>query len=458
MESYKQYTDIYSQHRDLVDNGSCQVMNLQRETAANLLREQGLPTHKVERYKYTDANEAFAPDFGLNLLRKPMDVDPYATFKCNVPNLSTSLFFVVNDMPAEAPQSSYALLPEGVIVSSFSKVAASHPELLEKYYNRAAAEDRDFRTGHDGVTLLNTLLAQDGLLIYLPKNAVLKAPIQVVNVVSARIDLMCVRRVLIIAEEGAQGSVLFCDHAEGDHKYLTTQVIEAYAEEGAHVNIYSIEETNDNTTRFSTLYVEQQAKSRISYDGVVLTCGKSRNRLDVRLRGEDARAELYGAVIADGEQRVDNNILVEHLSPKCTSDMLYKYVLDGQSHGAFAGKVYVAPGAQQTTSEQTNANICVTPTARAFSQPMLEIYADDVKCNHGSTIGKLDEGALFYMRQRGIPEDEARLLLQHAFINDVLRHVDIEHLHDRLSHLVELRFRKELGQHCHACTGCGKKG
>lgn len=458
MESFKQYTDIYRQHRDWVDNGSCNVMNQHRETAANLLSEQGLPTHKVERYKYTDANEAFAPDFGLNLMRKPMDVNPYDTFKCNVPNLSTSLFFVVNDMPAEAPQSSYALLPEGVIVSSLNKVAASHPELLEKYYNHAAAEDRDFRTGHDGVTLLNTMLAQDGLLIYLPKNTVLKAPIQVVNVVSANMDMMCVRRVLIVAEEGAQGSVLFCDHAEGDKQYLTTQVIEAYAEEGAQVNIYSIEETNDNTTRFSTLYVEQEAKSRISYDGIVLTCGKSRNRLDVRLRGEEARAELYGAVIADGEQRVDNNILVEHLSPKCTSDMLYKYVLDGQSNGAFAGKVYVAPGAQQTASEQTNANICVTPTARAFSQPMLEIYADDVKCNHGSTIGKLDEGALFYMRQRGIPEDEARLLLQHAFINDVLRHVDIEHLHDRLSHLVELRFRNELGQHCHSCMGCAKKG
>lgn len=458
MESFKQYTDIYRQHRDWVDNGSCNVMNQHRETAANLLSEQGLPTHKVERYKYTDANEAFAPDFGLNLMRKPMDVNPYDTFKCNVPNLSTSLFFVVNDMPAEAPQSSYALLPEGVIVSSLNKVAASHPELLEKYYNRAAAEDRDFRTGHDGVTLLNTMLAQDGLLIYLPKNTVLKAPIQVVNVVSANIDLMCVRRVLIVAEEGAQGSVLFCDHAEGDKQYLTTQVIEVYAEEDAQVNIYSIEETNDNTTRFSTLYVEQEAKSRISYDGIVLTCGKSRNRLDVRLRGEEARTELYGAVIADGEQRVDNNILVEHLSPKCTSDMLYKYVLDGQSNGAFAGKVYVAPGAQQTASEQTNANICVTPTARAFSQPMLEIYADDVKCNHGSTIGKLDEGALFYMRQRGIPEDEARLLLQHAFINDVLRHVDIEHLHDRLSHLVELRFRNELGQHCHSCMGCAKKG
>lgn len=457
-QSNKQYIDLYRAHRDMVNDGSTEVMNQQREAAAALLEEQGLPSHKEERYKYTDAEEAFAPDYGLNLRRTPSNVDPYEVYKCNVPNLSTSLFFVVNDVPCDAPQSARALLPEGVIITSFRQAATmGRADLLEKYYNQAAANDRDFKTGHDGVTLLNTLLAQDGLLIYLPKGTELKAPIQVVNVAAARMDMMCVRRIIVVAKEGAKGSVLFCDHAEGDSHYLTTQVIEAYAEEGAKLNLYSIEETNDNTTRFSTLYVEQAAQSRISYDGIVLTCGKSRNRLDVRLRGEEATTELYGAVIADDKQRVDNNILVEHLSPKCTSDMLYKYVLDGQSNGAFAGKVYVAPGAQQTASEQTNANICVTPTARAFSQPMLEIYADDVKCNHGSTIGKLDEGALFYMRQRGISEAEARLMLQHAFINDVLRHVDIEHLHDRLSHLVDLRFRKELGQGCHGCKGCAKK-
>lgn len=457
MNSHKQYTDLYRQHRDWVNDGSNEVMNACRETAATLLDVQGLPTHKVERYKYTDADAAFAPNYGVNLQRIAPKVDPYATFKCNVPNLSTALFFVVNDVPCAAPQNVQQLLPEGVVVDSFSHIAATRADLLEKYYNQAAATDRDFRTGHDGVTLLNTMLAQDGLFIYLPKGVQLKSPIQVVNVASARMDLLSVRRVIVVADEEAKGAVLFCDHAEGDSHYLTTQVVEAYAERGAQLNLYSIEETNERTTRFSTLYVEQQAQSRISYDGIALTCGQTRNRLDVRLRGEDAVTELYGAVIADNEQRVDNNILVEHLAPKCQSDMLYKYVLDGSSVGAFAGKVYVAPGAQKTISQQTNANICATPTARAFSQPMLEIYADDVKCNHGSTIGKLDEGALFYMRQRGIPEAEARLMLQHAFINDVLRHVEIEHLHDRLSHLVELRFRGQLGQQCQGCRGCGKK-
>ena len=457
MNSHKQYTELYREHRDMVNDGSNGVMNQYRETAASQLDVQGLPTHKVERYKYTDADEAFAPNYGLNLRRMAPKVDPYTTFKCNVPNLSTALFFVVNDVPCPAPHNVMQLLPEGVIVDSFSHIAATRADLLEKFYNRAANTDRDFKSGHDGVTLLNTLLAQDGLLIYLPQGVQLKSPIQVVNVAAARMDMLSVRRVIVVAEADASGAVLFCDHAEGDNRYLTTQVIEAYADKGAQLNLYSIEETNERTTRFSTLYVEQQAKSRISYDGITLTCGKSRNRIDVRLCGNGAATELYGAVIADADQRVDNNIMVEHLAPECQSDMLYKYVLDGSSVGAFAGKVFVAPGAQKTSSLQTNANICATPTARAFSQPMLEIYADDVKCNHGSTIGKLDEGALLYMRQRGIPEAEARLMLQHAFINDVLRHVEIDHLHDRLSHLVELRFRGELGSQCKGCKGCSNK-
>lgn len=453
MNSHQQYIDLYQTCARMVCDGSCAPMNAPRAEALARLSATGLPGTKAERYKYTDAAEAFAPDFGLNLKRIVPAVNPYETFKCNVPNLSTSLFFTVNDVPFPAPQHVLAQLPEGVTVCSLREAAASHAEILEQYYNRAAGTDRDFKAGTDGVTSLNTLLAQDGLFIYIPAGAELKAPVQVVNVSSAQQDFMSVRRVLIVAERGAKAAVLFCDHAEGNARYLTTQVTEVFAADDAAVDLYSIEETNARNVRFSTLYVEQSARSRVSYDGVTLTCGRTRNRLDVRLRGEGATTELYGAVIADGQQQVDNNILVEHLAPGCTSDMLYKYVLDDESRGAFAGKVYVAPGAQQTASQQTNANLCASSSARAFSQPMLENYADDVKCNHGSTIGKLDEAALFYMRQRGVPEAEARLLLQHAFINDVLRHVQIPLLHERLSHLVDLRFRGELSK-CKGCRMC----
>lgn len=455
MNSHQQYIDLYRSHCDLLCAGSCAPLNAPREQAAALLEAQGLPGRKEERYKYTSADEAFAPDLGLNLRRAAFAGNPYEHYRCGVSGIGSALYFVVNDVPCPAPAAVSSLLSGGALVCPLRQAAEICPVLLERYYHKAACADRDFRTGHDGVTLLNTMLAQDGLLIYIPAGVRLEHPVQVVYIADAAAEMLSVRRVLILAEAGAKASVLFCDHTEGKHHAVSTQVAEVYAGEEAEVELYSLEETSPRNECFSTFYVEQAARSRVSYDCVTLTCGHSRNRLDVRLRGEGASVELCGAVIADASQRVDHNVLVEHLAPKCQSDMLYKYVLDGHSTGAFAGKVYVASGAQQTLSRQTNANICAAPTARAYSQPMLEIYADDVKCNHGSTVGKLDEAALFYMRQRGIPEIEARLLLQHAFVNDVLRHVGIEALYERLSRLVELRFRGEL-EHCRGCRVCLK--
>ena len=446
MASEKQYIDLYRSNRALVETGSCPVMNAKRESAAAQLEAKGLPTKRVERYKYTDAEAAFAPDYGLNLNRTLPGNDPYKAYHCNVPNLSTSLYYVVNDVicPSEGKVSA---LPEGVIVDSIQHVSQQCLGLVEKYYNKAASYE------YDGVTELNTLLAQDGLMVYLPAGVHLERPIQLVNVSTARMDLMSNRRVLVVAEEGASGALLFCDHAEGPVRYLTTQVVEVFAAPHARVDLYSIEETNNRNVRFNNLYVEQQNDSHVSYNGMTLHNGLTRNRLDFRMLGENCTVNTYGAVIADTDERVDNSIVVEHAAPSCTSDMLYKYVLDGRSEAAFAGKVLVQEGAQKSLSEQTNANLCVSPDAHAYSQPMLEIYADDVKCNHGSTIGKLDETALFYMRQRGIEEKEARLLLQHAFINDVIQHVEMEELRDRLATLVELRFRGELTK-CKACKMC----
>ena len=163
-----------------------------------------------------------------------------------------------------------------------------------------------------------------------------------------------------------------------------------------------------------------------------------------------AEVNLYGGVIADKEQHVDNNTLIDHRAERCTSRQLYKYVMDGRSVGAFAGRVLVRHGAQRTVSEERNANLCATREARMYAQPMLEIYADDVKCSHGSTVGQLDEQALFYMQQRGISREEAQMLLKFAFAGEVIDAIALEALRDRLRHLVEKRFRGELSR----CSGC----
>ena len=446
MQSEKQYIDLYGECRDMLRKHSCEVMNAVRDEAFENFKRLGFPTKKVERYKYTDIPSLFEPDYGLNINRLEIPVDPYKAFKCDVPNLSTSLYFVVNDSfyDKALPKKE---LPEGVIVDSLARIAAEKPELISRYYAKIA------KTEEDGITALNTMLAQDGLLIYVPKGTVVDRAIQVINILRSDVDLMVNRRVLIIVEDRAEIKLLFCDHAADDRRFLATQVIEAYVGENAGLDLYCLEETHAKNVRVSNVFISQQANSRVNHNVITLHNGTTRNRTDLVFEGEGAECNLAGCVIADKDQHVDNNTLIDHKVGHCTSNELYKYVLDENAVGAFAGKVLVRHGAQHTTSQETNQNLCTTKTARMFTQPMLEIYADDVKCAHGSTVGQLDDAALFYMQQRGISKKEAKLLLEFAFINEVIDHMKLEPLRDRLHYLVEKRFRGELNK-CEGCKLC----
>ena len=443
MSAEKQYIDLYRQASGMICGHSSDVMNAVRDRAFDDFQRLGFPSKKVERYKYTDMAALFEPDYGLNLNRLDIPVNPYDVFHCDVPNLSTSLYFVVNDAfyYKMLPKTQ---LPEGVIVGSLSAVAAERPELVAKYYAKIA------RTEKDAATALNTMLAQDGLLVYVPKNVKVDRTVQVINILRSDVDLMVNRRVLIIVEEGAEIKLLFCDHAADDRRFLSTQVIEAFVGDNAALDLYCLEETHAKNVRVSNLYIEQQANSRVNHNIITLHNGVTRNRTDLALVGEGAECRLNGCVIADKQQHVDNNTLIDHKVPHCTSNQLYKYVLDGEATGAFAGRVLVRHGAQKTSSEMRNQNICATNKARMYTQPMLEIYADDVKCAHGSTVGQLNDAALFYMRQRGISLKEAKLLLEFAFVNEVIDSIQLEPLRDRLHHLVEKRFRGELNK----CEGC----
>lgn len=443
MSSERQYIQLYEQCAQMIKAHSSAPLNELRDRAFLDFKSIGFPTRKVERYKYTDIPCLFEPDYGLNLNRLDIPVNPYDAFKCDVPNLSTSLYFVVNDSfyTRQLPQ---ARLPEGVIVDSLSRIATEQPELVSRYYGRLA------RTDSDGIVALNTMLAQDGLFIYVPKNVKVDRTIQVLNILRSDVDLMVNRRVLIIMEQGAEAKFLFCDHAADNRRFLATQVIEAYVGVNASLDLYCLEETHLLNTRTSNVYIEQQADSRVNHNVITLHNGVTCNRLDLVFKGEGAECRCNGCVIADKDQRVDNNTLIDHQAGHCTSNELYKYVLDGEAVGAFAGKVLVRHGAQKTVSQETNQNLCATKRARMFTQPMLEIYADDVKCAHGSTVGQLNDAALFYMRQRGISLKEAKLLLEFAFVNEVIDSIQLEPLKDRLHYLVEKRFRGELNK----CDGC----
>lgn len=407
MNSEQQYIDLYKDISEQLKLKSCPVMNAQRDSAFSTFCSQGFPTGKNERYKYSDIPVAFAPNYGISM---------------NAASI----------MPSEY------IFP-----------ISSSPIDLSGYYNKIADQS-------DSLTALNTFITLDGILIYVPKNHSPAAPIQIDNRLKGNIPTMLNRRLLIILEEGAQATVIINDRGSeqvSDTTFLTTQVLEICCHKYSSLDIYEVEETTSACSRFSNVYIKAEEASTVKHNSITLTNGYTRNLCDAYLVGRNSKIALNGCVIGSDNQHIDNNTLITHCAPDSQSEQLYKYVLDGQSVGAFAGKILVEKDAQKITSQETNANLCASPSARMYSQPMLEIYADDVKCNHGSTVGVMDENALFYMRQRGIPESEARMLLKNAFMGGVIDQIPLQALRDRLYVKIEKRFRGEY-EKCESCRLC----
>lgn len=443
MNIEKQYIELYDQYHSLIDSHASPILNALREKAMSDFRVTGFPSPNDEEYKHTNIPDLFAPDYGLNLNRLEIPVNPYEVFRCDVPNLSTLLYFVVNDSfyTKENPK---VKLPEGVLIGSLNKMARSHPDLVQRYYGKQAC------TQNDGIVALNTAFVQDGFFLYVPKGVIIEKPIQLINILRGDADFMVNRRLLIILEEGAQARLLVCDHTMDKKKFLSSQVTEIYAGKNAVFDYYDIEESSLNTNRITSTFVDQAEKSNVLINGITLHNGTTRNNYRMTFSGEHAEAHLCGMAIADKKQSVDNHTFIDHAVPHCTSNELFKYVLNDSSTGSFSGRILVREGAQKTSAYQTNRNLCATKEAHMYTKPQLEIYADDVKCSHGATVGQLDENALFYLRSRGIPEAEARMLLMFAFTNDVIENVRMDALKDRLRQLVEKRFRGELDK----CAGC----
>lgn len=443
MKAEQQYIDLFARHEGLICRKSAPVLNAPRARAFADFTRAGFPATGGEDYKYTDVGKAFAPDYGINVNRLDIPVSPHDVFRCDVPNLSTALYFVVNDSfyAKEPPK---ARLPEGAYAGSLCRFASEHPEIAARHYGKLAA------TEGNGVVALNTMLAQDGFVVYVPKHAVMEKPVQLVNIFRSDVDTMANRRILFIVEEGAEARLLVCDHSIDDVKFFSNQVVEIFAGKNARADYYDLEESSASTTRFSNLFVRQEAGSDVTVNGITLTNGLTRNNYFVSLEGEGAGLSLCGMSVLDKEQHLDTCSLVRHDAPRCTCNELFKNVLNDRAVGAFSGRIRVGQGAVKTEACQTNRNLCATRECRMYSKPQLEIYADDVKCSHGMSTGQIDENALFYMQSRGIPRDEARMLLSVAFTSDVIGHVRLEALRDRLHKLVEKRFRGELA----GCAGC----
>lgn len=446
MKAEQQYIDLFTRCEDIIRSHSSLVMNKPRAEAFDSFERLGFPSVKGEDYKYTDVAEAFAPDYGLNIKRLEIPVVPSDVFRCDVPNMSTALYFVVNDSfyGKEPPK---AKLPEGVYVGGLKAFSEKHPSIAGQYYGHAASSSKD------GIVALNTMLAQDGFVVYVPEGVTVDKPIQLVNIFRSDVDMMANRRILAILEAGARAKLLVCDHSIDDVKFLSTEVVEIFAGEGSCFDYYDLEESSPSTTRFASIHVRQEASSNVLVNGITLNNGLTRNNYYIDLDGEHAETTLCGMSVLDEQQQVDTYSLITHSAPNCTSNELFKNVLGDRSVGAFSGRILVKEGAQKTSAYQTNRNLLATRQARMYSKPQLEIYADDVKCSHGMTTGQLDENAIFYMQSRGIPLEEARMMLSIAFMADVVDNVRLDVLKDRLHHLIDKRFRGEL-ENCSGCRRC----
>ena len=428
------YITLYHDNKALYQADKPLWWEERRAEALNLLQNK-----EVESFK-----DAYTLDYGINVRRIKFSGDPFSLFRCDIPGLATSNYLVLNDSfysQVENPN-----LPESVIICSLSKALKEHADLIKPYLlkNNISTADMAF----------NAALAQDGMFIYIPDGLQLEKPIQLVNLMYGKVDMMAISQNLAIIGENAKAQVLVCDHAYGEEVcYLSNRFTQVFVGKNSIYEHYKLESSSSKTTNISTLQIFQEEGSQVLSNLITLANGQTHNRVEVNLNGKGAYLSLNGLGLGQDSERIENHTFINHNVAGATSNELFKYILNDNSVGDFYGLIKVLKDAQQTQAYQTNRNLCLSKEARMHTRPQLEIYADDVKCNHGATVGQLDENALFYMRARGIDPVEGKMLLMFAFVHDVLDNVRIEPLKDRLQLLIERRLRGE-NSHCSGCKIC----
>ena len=438
----RKFLDIYQENIQDIKNGSPDYMNDIRDVAIEKFNEMGIPDKKNEKYKYTDLQREFDNGYKMYLSPKNIQFDVADIFTCDVPDLNTKVILLLNGWYYDR-ENLIQELPGGAIIGSFQKAAELYPELVKKHYSKYASLE-------EGAVAMNTAFAKDGIFMYVPKGVVIEKPIQIINILMDEEEGFTQHRNLFIMEENSQASVVICDHTLSKPNFLTNSVTEVFVDKNASLDYSRMQNEHNGSKQVSHLYINQERDSRVNTNTISLHGGLIRNNVHVLLNGEGCDNNTLGLYLTDKGQHIDNYIYMDHAYPNCTSNQLFKGVLDDFATGAFNGKVLVRQDAQKTQAFQANNNILLTDDADINTKPQLEIYADDVKCSHGATVGQLDEDALFYLRARGIQKKEAKLLLMYAFAHDVISKIKIPALQERIQDLVDKRLRGELSR-CNAC-------
>ncbi len=412
------YVDAIEQLVPTLAGGAVPWLRERRRIALARFAEQGFPSTREEEWKYTSVaaieRQAFKPALRAVGTPSASELEPFV-----FPDSSCQRIVFVNGH--HAPELSTAQpSPAGIVTGSLAAALEREPERVEPHLGRYAPTDKY------GFAALNTALLADGAYLYVPAGVDAGVVhLLFITVPSGREPVLTQPRNLILTERGSRITVIESYAAPGEPIYLSNAISEIVAGEEAVIEHYKLGYESPRAFHVGGLYVQQQEGSRFTSHNLTLDGALVRNELHVELGAEHAECTLNGLYVARGRQHIDNHTHIDHAAPACTSRELYKGVLDGRGRAVFSGRVVVHPHAQRSDAHQANNNLLLSPDAEVDTKPQLEIYANDVKCGHGATVGQLDENALFYLQSRGIDREAARSVLTYAFAGDIVERIGI---------------------------------
>lgn len=401
-----------------------------RRSAIQSFSSLGFPTTRDEHWKYTNVEPIAKAEFRFEFGRGEQLVTKQKIEAFGFGGQNWQRLVFVNGFYS-SELSSASCSQNGLRLGNLEPLLASDSKLLEPYLARVAPYERH------SFTALNTAFIQDGALVYLPEGKSLAEPIHLVFVSAPEAgNLISQPRILIVAGKGSRATVVESYVSGDDSSYFTNAVTEIIVGEGASIDHYKIQMESSKAFHVGTTQVRQERGSQFSSASIAFGARLSRHNLNVALNAENTQCFLNGLYVVAGEQHVDHQTLIDHPKPNGISRQLYKGIVAGKATAVFSGKIFVHPGAQKTDAEQTNKNLLLSKEATVDTKPQLEILADDVQCTHGAAVGQLDEGAIFYLKTRGIDRELAGKLLSYGFANEVIQKIKVEAIRAELSHVI----------------------
>lgn len=414
------FTDTINEKFSALQQNSSRLQAFRQKGFDNFQR-LGIPGSKNEEWKYTRISALFSKNFEINTSGTLAKSPAYYLGAVRLPGSigSNELVFINGVYSKECSR-----VTDGLFVMPLEDAARSD---YKTYITAHLGHSSRFMK--DGLNALNTAFTSNGLFILLKKGRMLESPVYIYHYTDTNTNPVFVQpRILFVLEEDAQAEIIEHYINEGTQEAFTNEVFEIVVKENARLEYYKVQNEKPHCHHAGTTHIRQSGRCFTHCVTVTLNGGTIRNNLNLLMEAAHNEGHMYGLYMGNGNTHIDNHTIVDNQQPNCFSNELYKGIMDGNSTGVFNGKIFVQQDAQKTNAYQSNKNILVSDNASVNTKPQLEIYADDVKCSHGCTIGQLDEEAMFYMRSRGIDEKRAKALLLHAFASDIIAQVKPENL------------------------------